>query len=87
MPAGWAADTCCVAHASRSLIVLVVLSALLVSAWLIVGQPAAPQPAPPQRSHTPLAPIDAIGKARDAASASDDANAQVQALSDQPGSP
>jgi hypothetical protein len=75
------------AYASRRLIVLVVLSALLVSAWLIVGQPAPPQPAPPQRSHTPFAPIDAIGKARDAATASDAANAQVQALSDQAGTP
>ena len=77
------------AHASRSLIVLVVLSALLVSAWLIVGQPAPapPQPAPPQRSHTPFAPIDAIGKAREAAAASDAANAQVQALGDQAGTP
>jgi hypothetical protein len=75
------------AYASRSLIVLVVLSALLVSAWLIVGQPAPPQPAPPQRSHTPFAPLDAIGKARAAATASDAANAQVQALSDQAGTP
>jgi hypothetical protein len=75
------------AYASRRLIVLVVLSALLVSAWLIVGQPAPPQPAPPQRTHTPFAPIDAIGKARDAAAASDAANAQVQALSDQAGTP
>jgi len=75
------------AHASRSLIVLVVLSALLVSAWLIVGQPAAPQPAPPQRSHTPSGPINAIGKARDAASVSDAANARIQALSEQAGTP
>jgi hypothetical protein len=75
------------AYASRSLIVLVVLSALLVSAWLIVGQPAPPQAAPPQRSHTPFAPIDAIGKARDAAATSDAANARVQALSDQAGTP
>ena len=75
------------ARASRSLIVLVVLSALLVSAWLIIGQPAPPQPAPPQRSQTPFAPVDAIGKARDAAAASDAANAQVQALSDQAGTP
>ncbi len=75
------------AHASRSLIVLVVLSALFVSAWLIVGQPAPPQSAPSQREQTPFAPIDAVGRARDAVSASDAANAQVQALSDQAGAP
>ena len=75
------------AHASRSLIVLVVLSAMLVSAWLIVGQPAAPHPVSPPRSQTPFAPIDAIGKARDAAAPSDAANSGVQALSDQTGTP
>ena len=75
------------AHASRSLVVLVVLSVLLVSGWLIVGQPAPPRPAPPPRSLTPLAPVDAIGQARDAAAASDAANARLQALSDQAGAP
>jgi hypothetical protein len=72
------------AQASRSLIVAVVVAFALVACWLLIGQP---QPQPPARSHTPLAPLQAIPKAQDAAAASDAANAQLQAAGDQAGAP
>ena len=67
------------AQASRPLIAFAVLAFVLVAAYLLVAQPA---PAPPQRSKTPLAPIESIDRARDVSAASDAANQARQAAAD-----
>jgi hypothetical protein len=72
------------AQASRPLLVIVVVAFALVGVWLLVGQP---QAHPPARSHTPLAPLQAIQPARDASAVSDAANAALQAAGDQAGAP
>jgi len=54
----------------------VVIAFALVAGWLLIGQP---QPQPPARSHTPLAPLQAFERAHGAAAASDAANARLQA--------
>jgi hypothetical protein len=61
-------------HYTRPFLILAVACALLVAGVLF-----APRPKVPQTSHTPLAPIEAIQKAHDAAAASDAANARLQA--------
>ena len=71
-------------HASRPLLVLAVVAFALVAAWLLVGQP---QPQPPARSHTPVAPVQKIQQAQDASAMSDAANARLQAAGDQAGAP
>lgn len=71
-------------QASRSLLVLVVASALLVAAWLLVLQPG-PEPSqtpaqtPSQSYRGPLAPLNAVEQARGAGAVSDAANARLQA--------
>jgi hypothetical protein len=79
-----AAEILAMAQASRPLLAVVAVAFALVAMWLLVGQP---QPQPPARSHTPLAPLQAIPKARDASAASDAANAQLQAAGAQVDSP
>ena len=67
------------AQASRPLLAVVLVAFVLVAAYLLVAQPT---PQPPARSHTPLAPIESIDRARDVSAASDAANAQQQAALD-----
>jgi len=67
------------AQASRPLIIVVVIAFALVAGWLLIGQP---QPQPPARSHTPLAPLQAVPRAQDASAVSDAANARLQAAGD-----
>jgi len=67
------------AQASRPLIIVVVIACALVAGWLLIGQP---QPQPPARSHTPLAPLQAVPHAQDASAVSDAANARLQAAGD-----
>lgn len=62
------------AHYTRPLLILAVACGLLVAGLLF-----APRPKAPDVSRTPLAPIEAIQKANDAAAASAAANAQLQA--------
>jgi len=62
----------------------VALAFVLVAAWLLVGQP---QPTPPDRSNTPLAPMQSIQPAQDASAVSDEANRRLQAAGDQVGAP
>jgi hypothetical protein len=64
------------AQASRPLIAVVIVAFALVAMWLLVGQP---EPAPPARSHTPFAPLQAVQRAQGASAASDAANARLQA--------
>jgi hypothetical protein len=71
-------------EASRPLLAFVALAAVLVAAWLLVGQP---QPKPPPRSATPFAPIQSIQRAQDASTVSDDANRRLQAAGDQVDAP
>ena len=52
-----AAEIVVMAQASRPLLVFVALAFVLVAAWLLVGQP---QPTPPDRSNTLLAPLQSI---------------------------
>ncbi len=76
------------AQASRPLIAAVVAAFLLVAVYLLVVSPqpqapSPPQPRTPDRSGTPLAPLDAIQRAEDVSAASDAANQQRQAAADQ----
>ena len=63
-------------HYLRPLLILIVGAVLLVGALLL-----APRPKPPAVSNTPLAPVQAIQQAKDAAALSDAANARIQAAS------
>jgi len=72
------------AQASRQLIAVVVVAFVLVAAYLLVAQPT---PDAPDRSKTPLAPIEAIQPARDASATSDEANRRLQAAGDAVGAP
>ena len=67
------------AQASRPLLAVVVVAFVLVAAYLFAAQPA---PQPPDRSNTPLAPIEAIQPARDVSAASDEANRLRQQAAD-----
>ena len=66
-------------QASRPLLAVVVVAFVLVTAYLLVSQPS---PQPPKRSHTPLAPIESIDRARDVSAASEAANRARQAAAD-----
>lgn len=82
-PHGPAAESGGMDQASRSLLVVVVVSALLVAAWLLVLQPGpehsqTPAQTPSQSYRGPFAPLGAIEQARDAGAASDAANARLQ---------
>jgi hypothetical protein len=74
------------AQASRPLLAIVVIAFVLVTVWLLVGQPR-PQPQPPARSNTPFAPLQAVPRAQDASAASDAANARLQAAGEQVAAP
>jgi len=70
------------AQASRPLLLVVVVSVVLLAVWLLVSQPvpAERSQAPAQRSsQSPLAPLGAIERARGASTASDAANARIEA--------
>lgn len=60
-------------HYTRPLLILVIGAVLLVGGLLI-----APRPKPPAVSQSPLAPVQAIEQAKDAAALSDAANARIQ---------
>jgi len=72
------------AQASRPLLAVVTVAFVLVTAWLLIGQP---EPQPPARSNTPFAPLQAVPRAQDASAASDAANARLQAAGEQVAAP
>jgi hypothetical protein len=63
---------------SRPMLIALAATVMLAAVWLI-----ALRPKPPEVADTPLAPVTAVSKARDAAAASDAANSKLSGVSDQ----
>jgi hypothetical protein len=63
---------------SRPMLIALAATVMLAAVWLI-----ALRPKPPEVADTPLAPVTAVSKAREAAAASDAANSKLSGVSDQ----
>lgn len=72
------------AQASRPLLVVVALAFVIVAGYLLIGRPQAD---PPERSHTPFAPVQSIQQAQDAAAISAEANRRLEQAAEQAGAP